>query len=342
MADHDTENISSDELKMMLEIMDYQASTKDLSVRMPAESGTGADRIARHYNKLIEALEVRTQEQENLVSQRTAQISRINNALANEVMDRKIAEYALADSLQKAKATNQTKSAFLANMSHELRTPLNSIIGFSEMIQHEVFGKLDHQHYTDYITAIHQSGNHLLTLINTVLDLSKIEADAMLLEEEIIDIPGLFAQSVQLVRNMIDRKHLSLSMDIPQNFPPLYCDSLRINQVLINLLSNAIKFTPKGGDIIMGVTLETNNGITLKISDTGIGIAENKQKEIFEPFAQVENSETSRTQGTGLGLALVHSFVELHDGRIGIDSIEGTGTTIYIFFPSRRTMPRKS
>ncbi len=188
MADNNTDKISSDELNMLLEIMDYQAKTSDLSVRMPNESGTGIGRIARHYNKLIEALQVRTHEQDDMVSQRTSQISRINNSLANEIMDRKIAEYALAESLQKAKATNQAKSAFLANMSHELRTPLNSIIGFSEMIQHEVFGKLDHEHYADYITAIHQSGNHLLTLINTVLDLSKIEADAMLLEEETIHI----------------------------------------------------------------------------------------------------------------------------------------------------------
>ncbi len=137
---------------------------------------------------------------------------------------------------------------------------------------------------------------------------------------------------------MINRKQLNLDMDIPKGCPQLYCDTLRINQVLINLLSNAIKFTPKGGKITLGVNLENDNSITIKVSDTGIGIAQDKLKEIFEPFSQVENSETPSTQGTGLGLALVRSFIELHEGKIGIESIVGSGTTIYISFPPERTI----
>ncbi|MBT4889238.1 MAG: hypothetical protein HON65_06760 [Rhodospirillales bacterium] len=329
---------SSEGLNLLLEIMDYQAATKDLSIRMPESPDTDIGQIAHHYNALISELEILTKKLEKSVNTRASQINRINNSLANEVMDRKIAEHALAESLQQAEMANKAKSAFLANMSHELRTPLNSIIGFSEVMDQGIFGDIDHDHYSDYIKAIYDSGNHLLSLINDVLDLSKVEADSMTLDEDDADIAELIKRSTMLVKSMIDRNELSLTVEIVKNCPNLLCDSLRISQVLVNLLSNAIKFTPKGGEIKVSVSLKPNNAITIQVSDTGIGIPEASLGSIFDPFVQVENSKTRNIQGTGLGLSLVHSLIELHGGRIGIDSIESKGTDIYLFFPPERSV----
>ena len=332
---------SSEELDQLLEIMDSQAESKDLSVRLPVkteETDSSISRIAQRYNDLVEQLENLTQEIERHVNTRTSKKSRINNSLANEVMDRKIAEYALAEALQQARMANKAKSTFIANMSHELRTPLNSIIGFSEIMEQGLFGDINNERYADYVNDIHESGTHLLSLINDILDLSKIEAEAMTLDESDADVPELVQYSINLVKNLVERKDISLIVEIPEDCPKLKCDHMRVSQVLINLMSNAIKFSPKDSEIKLRILVEDNNAMTMIVSDKGRGIPKESLEKIFEPFTQVEDSSTRHIEGTGLGLALVQSFVEMHDGRIGIESIVGTGTDIYIYFPTERTL----
>ncbi len=337
MADG-TDTVPQEELGLLLSAMEKQSLTKDLSIRMPTSDNDTINRIALHFNELISDFEKQSKNMDKHIETRTSQINRVMNTLASEVVDRKMTEHVQSAALHEAELANKAKSAFLANMSHELRTPLNSIIGFSEMMDQAIFGQIDNEKYQGYIKDIHFSGSHLLTLINDVLDISKIEANSMLLDESEVDVAEMIHSCTTMVHALIEGKDQNFTLQMPDDCPDLICDELRIKQVIINLLSNAIKFTPLKGDIGMHVTIEDDCAMTFKISDTGIGIAEESLEKVFEPFSQVEDIETRTIQGTGLGLALVRSLVELHGGTISIDSTPNKGTEISIYFPAERTL----
>jgi two-component system cell cycle sensor histidine kinase PleC len=240
----------------------------------------------------------------------------------------------------RAEGANKAKSEFLANMSHELRTPLNAINGFSEIMVQEMFGPLGDARYKGYSQDILSSGQHLLALINDILDMSKIEAGKMSLKFEPLLIEDVTEDAVRLVRNRAESAGQLLSIDLPADLPEIEADYRAIKQVLLNLLSNAIKFTPRGGAItVRAETRDDPLGDRLRISveDTGIGIAPDDLARLAQPFEQVENQHAKTTQGTGLGLALTKSLVEMHGGSLELRSAPGKGTTVSFSLPVRQS-----
>jgi signal transduction histidine kinase len=230
-------------------------------------------------------------------------------------------------------AASQHKSEFLANMSHELRTPLNAIIGFSEVLSERMFGDLNEKQ-DEYLKDIHASGQHLLSLINDILDLSKIEAGRMELELADFDLPTAIDNALTLVRERAGRRGIALHQAPDQGLGQIRGDERKIKQVLLNLLSNAIKFTPEGGRIdVRAVPID--GAVEVSVSDTGVGIAPEDQEAIFEEFRQVGTAD-KKVEGTGLGLALSRKFVELHGGKIWVESQVGAGSTFTFSIPMRQ------
>ena len=228
-------------------------------------------------------------------------------------------------------AVSRHKSDFLANMSHELRTPLNAIIGFSEALLERMFGDLNAKQ-DDYLKDIHSSGHHLLALINDVLDLSKLEAGHMELNRSNFDVGATLEGTVTLVRERAHRHGLRLSLAVDAAVGEISGDERKFRQIVLNLLSNAVKFTPDGGWVEVGAR-RTADAVEVRVADNGIGIAAEDQEAIFEEFRQVGQSYIHKQQGTGLGLALAKRFVELHGGRIRVDSALGKGSTFTFTLP---------
>jgi signal transduction histidine kinase len=227
---------------------------------------------------------------------------------------------------------SQHKSEFLANMSHELRTPLNAIIGFSEVLSERMFGDLNEKQ-EEYLKDIHASGTHLLSLINDILDLSKIEAGRMELELTDFHLPTALDNALILVRERAGRRSITLQMSVDERLGEVRADERKIRQVVLNLLSNAIKFTPEGGRIEVGA-LPRDGSVEVSVTDTGVGIAPEDQEAVFEEFRQVGTAER-KAEGTGLGLTLCRKFVELHGGRIRVTSQVGVGSTFTFTIPVR-------
>jgi signal transduction histidine kinase len=227
-------------------------------------------------------------------------------------------------------AASRHKSEFLANMSHELRTPLNAIIGFSEVLGERMFGELNEKQ-DEYLKDIYASGQHLLSLINDILDLSKIEAGRMELELADFDLPQAVENALVLVRERALRRGIALEQAIDPRLGGIQGDERKIKQVLLNLLSNAIKFTPDGGRIDVRAK-RVNGSVEISVTDTGVGIAPEDQEAIFEEFRQV-GTAAKKVEGTGLGLALSRKFVELHGGRIWVESQTGAGSTFTFTIP---------
>jgi signal transduction histidine kinase len=236
-------------------------------------------------------------------------------------------EQKVEERTQQLAVANRHKSEFLANMSHELRTPLNAIIGFSEALREKMFGELNAKQ-EEYLNDIHASGRHLLSLINDILDLSKIEAGRMELDVSSFQAPGTLESTLSLVRERAQRKGIRLLLEIDPALGEIHADERKLKQILLNLLSNAIKFTPEGGHI--GVTARLNGaGMEVAVRDDGIGISPEEQDAVFEEFRQVG----PRAEGTGLGLALTKRFVELHGGRIRLESSAQQGSTFTFTLP---------
>ncbi len=223
------------------------------------------------------------------------------------------------------------KSEFLANMSHELRTPLNAIIGFSEVLVEKMFGELNAKQ-EDYLKDIHSSGKHLLSLINDILDLSKIEAGRMDLEPSNFDVPNALANALSLIRERATRHSIALELQVDPQMGEIRADERKFKQILLNLLSNAVKFTPDGGRVEVRAT-KADDALTVAVHDTGIGIAPEDQEAVFEEFRQVGRHYTNKNEGTGLGLALTKRFVELHGGRLWLESEPGKGSTFTFTIP---------
>ncbi len=230
-----------------------------------------------------------------------------------------------------AEAASQQKTDFLANMSHELRTPLNAINGFADIMDREVFGPLGDARYKEFTSNILFSGEHLLSLINDILDLSKIEAGEMKLNIEQVEVGGLISQALRIVNARAQNGHLRLIYE-NTNLPQINADSRAIKQILLNLLTNAIKFTPEGG--VVKVSAEAHpTALVLRVSDSGIGIPQEDIKRLAQPFQQVDNEKSKTMEGTGLGLSLSKSLVELHGGTFTIESMVGKGTMITFTIP---------
>jgi signal transduction histidine kinase len=238
-----------------------------------------------------------------------------------------------------AEESNRVKSQFMAHMSHELRTPLNAIIGFSEMIRDALIGPLSNR-YRDYARDIHSSGAHLLRLINDVLDLSKVEAGRVDLQDEVVDLAKLTEDCRRLVADGVRAGNLDLAIELAPHLPTIRGDELRLKQVLLNLLSNAVKFTPAGGRIALTVTTTAAGGVALSVADTGIGMAPEEIPVALEPFRQLDSAFNRRFEGTGLGLPLARRLAELHGATLSLSSAKGRGTIATLTLPASRVIDR--
>jgi two-component system cell cycle sensor histidine kinase PleC len=240
------------------------------------------------------------------------------------------------DALRKrfeAETANASKTAFLANMSHELRTPLNAILGFSEIIAQECFGPVGAARYKEYASDIHSSGAHLLSLINDLLDVAKIEAGKMEIEPRPLEPRRTLESALKIIASKAREKRQQLVIDVDPATPTLFADERALKQILINMVSNAVKFTPEGGRIAVVASRARSGDFQLMVEDNGPGIAPEKLDKIFTPFSQVDNRYDRQAGGTGLGLALVRGLAELHGGRAWIESEYGKGAKAFVILP---------
>ncbi len=310
------EHGASSALTTLLEEMNRQSTSGDFARNVPVDEGSEAGEIAAQYNLVLEKFRTETGKREQAVR-------------------------AFRQAKEQAENANAAKSHFLASMSHELRTPLNAVIGFSEVMREETFGALGSARYKEYLGDIHGSANHLLSLINDLLDLSKIEAKKYELHEEELDLAEVVEGAVRLVSPLAERKGLSLRVELPAPgapvaLPPLRADERALRQILLNLLSNACKFTESGGEVRVSAEQEADGRIALRVSDTGVGMSRAQIRQALEPFVQVDSQTRKTDQGTGLGLPLAKSLAELHGGSFVMTSREGQGTQVVIRLPRAR------
>jgi signal transduction histidine kinase len=234
-----------------------------------------------------------------------------------------------------AESANRSKSEFLANISHELRTPLNAIIGFSELIRDDLAGPPNSVKYKEYINDIHNSGMHLMELINDILDLSKAEAGAIEGVERLTDAVEIVDACVKLMGPKAERAFVKLAVDYPPDLPYLWMDPKHLRQILLNLMSNAVKFTPEGGSVTIGIIYDAT-GLHIAVRDTGIGMRPEDVPKAMAPFGQIDSSLARKYQGTGLGLPLTKRLTEFYGGVLNIDTALDNGTTVTVHFMPER------
>lgn len=259
--------------------------------------------------------------------------------LLHDITERKKARQLLLAAKDEAESANRAKSEFLANMSHELRTPLNAILGFSEIIRSQVLGPVGIAKYVEYADDVHRSGEHLLEIISDILDVARIDAGQISLEEDIVTVEELIESSVMLIRERAEAGELDLALELPPDMPSIMCDRRKIKQIVINLLSNAVKFTERGGRVSVGARIDDGSGeAVIEVRDSGVGMAVEDIPRVMEPFTQIASPMTRQHEGTGLGLPLVKKLVELHGGSIDMETAPGEGTTVRVRLPASRVV----
>ncbi|MEX2008885.1 MAG: ATP-binding protein, partial [Dongiaceae bacterium] len=235
-------------------------------------------------------------------------------------------------------AANRAKSEFLATISHELRTPLNAIIGFSEIMKDRMFGPMGNAQYDEYAQDIHDSGRHLLGLVNDILDLSKAESGADQIREEIVEVSEVIRSTLMLVRKRAETAGVDLDVDMAGDLPALLVDKRKLTQILVNLLCNAVKFTDRGGKATLRAWSSHGSGFVFQVVDNGVGIAPEDIPKAFSRFGQIDGSLSRKHEGTGLGLPLSKALVEQHGGSLDLQSGVGVGTTVTVRFPAARIL----
>jgi signal transduction histidine kinase len=262
--------------------------------------------------------------------------------LEREVDNHRATEAKLRQAKDDAERADRAKSAFLANTSHELRTPLNAIIGFAEVIRSETFGRIDNPRYLEYLQDIHDSGRHLLRIINDILDLSKIEAGKATLDrEEKVHLALAIEASARMVQPRADAELVRISLELERNLPMVVGSERMLQQVFINLLSNAVKFTPAEGEVVVRARRSDQGGVVVVISDSGIGMSEEDIEIALAAFGQVDSNLARKYSGTGLGLPLAKAIAELHGGTLDIESVLGHGTRITVKLPRDRVVEQR-
>ena len=256
--------------------------------------------------------------------------------VTTEVSAHRRAEEVLREAKDQAEAANRNKTEFLANLSHELRTPLNHIMGFAQVMAEESFGPHEDPRYRDYATNIHESGKHLLAILNDILDVSRLETGVWQLVERPVDLNRVISSVVRIVSDKTKQAGQLLDATLANELPDVVADERMVRQMLLNLLSNASKFTHEGGQITISTRRDESGEIFLTVADTGVGIAQADHEKILSPFGQVENALSRKHAGTGLGLSLVKSMIEMHGGRVEIKSEVGEGAAISLVFPASR------
>ncbi len=253
-----------------------------------------------------------------------------------DIGQRKLLEKAQHQALEEAVSAGRSKAEFLAIMSHELRTPLNAIIGFSEILKNQIFGPIGNAQYLEYAEDIHRSGGSLLTLINDILDVSRVEAGKFNIHDAEVKISALIESSMKLVRNSAADQDIALKLDIPDSLPRLKADERLLMQMMINILSNAVKFSKENGEIRVRAFIDDGGSYVIETADSGIGIAKDDIQKVLMPFQQADGSLGRKYEGSGLGLYLVSKFIDLHDGELSIESEPGEGTVVSLKFPPKR------
>ena len=302
--------------------VDPEHATEFLTTRLADHAGSSSRNIqALQSKRWIESREWRTRDGGSV-------------GVYIDITDAKKREKEIIEAMEFAELANRTKSEFLANMSHELRTPLNAILGFSEMMQMEMFGPLGDATYKEYTDDIHRSGKHLLDVINDILDLSKIEAGRMELQESPVDLCRVTHVCLTLVRERASNKQVTLIKEVPK-FLPLLADEVRLKQAVLNLLSNAVKFTQQGGTVTLSI-FNRDDDLVVQVKDTGIGMKAEDIPRVMKPFEQADGSLARQHEGTGLGLSITKSLIEMHGGTLEIDSELNVGTTARLIIPASR------
>jgi len=253
-------------------------------------------------------------------------------AVTRDISDRKAQEVQLLRTRDEAESASRAKTQFLANMSHELRTPLNAVIGFSEILNRELFGTLGEARYRDYARLIHESGEHLLNVVNDILDMSKIEAGKLKIVKEPFDVASLIKSCCDIMQHTAEQRSLSLITDVAAGIPELPADKRACKQMLLNVIANAIKFTDPGGWVRVSAG-QVGENVELSVADNGIGIAKQDLPKLGNPFVQANNSYDRSYDGAGLGLSVVKGLARLHGGRLELASVLGEGTIATIVLP---------
>jgi len=301
------------------------------------EAGTLDERFSRFYREVPLVRERLTPSGRALQIRRRAMPGGAVVSLYSDVTERKAADTTMAQAWAQAELANRAKSDFLANMSHELRTPLNAIIGFSEILSGEHLGPLKNLRYLEYANDIHSSGEHLLSIINDVLDMSKIEAGKLEINDEEILVQDLLSGSVRMVRERARKQLVELVTRIADSHHMIVADERALKQCLLNLLSNAIKFSEHGGTIVVEASIAADGSSVIAIADDGIGMSDDELRRALQPFGQAQASTTRTHGGTGLGLPITQGLIEAHGGVMAVVSAPGRGTRVTITLPPERT-----